>query len=277
MSRGLQYYVSSNIHIALCAALFVSGSYRLFRIEVDYYLLAFVFLATYLTYNLHRIIGLIKYVDTDEQQLPPRFLFVKDHLSVLLISSFICGIGVLILYSQLSLPDHYIITLAVATMAYLIPVFPGFRRLRDLPYIKIFLISFVWAGIFMIPYFENNKFIDLNSFIIFFEKFLFIIALTIPFDRRDRSIDQSVGLSTFATSWNNRRLEIIGATILLSVFSCQYFLFLNNILTLFQLFLLAIFGLLTYSLGYRVIKKEDYYYLFYLDGLILINGLIYWV
>jgi hypothetical protein len=62
-----------------------------------------------------------------------------------------------------------------------------FGNLRDIPGAKIFLIAFVWsASIFVFTY---NGVIDLVDYLMFSYNFIFILAITIPFDIRDLDFD----------------------------------------------------------------------------------------
>lgn len=60
-------------------------------------------------------------------------------------------------------------------------------RLRDFPFIKIFLISFTWAATCVIlPAIQAQLIIPIH---LFFLQFLFIFFITIPFDINDMEID----------------------------------------------------------------------------------------
>jgi 4-hydroxybenzoate polyprenyltransferase len=72
-------------------------------------------------------------------------------------------------------------------------------RLRDFSFIKIFLIAIVWSYVTgVIPMYEQG--IPINTTIIYFlEMICFFIAITIPFDIRDFSVDTANNVQTIPT------------------------------------------------------------------------------
>jgi 4-hydroxybenzoate polyprenyltransferase len=67
-------------------------------------------------------------------------------------------------------------------------------RLRDIPLVKIFLISLTWAGTTVIlPALQVGNFIPYHLFCL---QFVFIFFITIPFDINDMEIDRAIGVKT---------------------------------------------------------------------------------
>ena len=63
--------------------------------------------------------------------------------------------------------------------------------LREFPYVKIFLIAFSWAFITVVlPLINSDLDFTYFNFIEFIVRFLFVIAITIPFDIRDVKTDK---------------------------------------------------------------------------------------
>src|SRR5690606_39484239 len=66
--------------------------------------------------------------------------------------------------------------------------------LRTIPFLKLFLIAFVWAGSSIgLLLVVHHSLIQYQ--LLFFSVFFFVIGITIPFDIRDKSTDES-GLKT---------------------------------------------------------------------------------
>ena len=62
---------------------------------------------------------------------------------------------------------------------------------RSIPIFKVFLISFVWSYItYLMPLIYNGFEIDFNILKYFTLRFLFIFAISIPFDIRDFNVDK---------------------------------------------------------------------------------------
>ena len=80
--------------------------------------------------------------------------------------------------------------LAIISALYAYPFIRNERGLRDLKYIKIFLIAIIWTGTATLSLVEYGLYPN-SEFLIFFilEKLFFVIAITIPFDIRDIHYD----------------------------------------------------------------------------------------
>ncbi len=62
--------------------------------------------------------------------------------------------------------------------------------LRTIPFVKIFIISLVWTvSTILLLVIENNILITVNIIFHIIARFLFVFAITIPFDIRDLSYD----------------------------------------------------------------------------------------
>ena len=91
-------------------------------------------------------------------------------------------------------PHARMIALAAGflSIAYIFPIGPG-RRIRDIPGLKIFLISLVWAlTTSWLPLAQYQLDMDLPSLLgHLLPRALFIFAITLPFDLRDLDADQT--------------------------------------------------------------------------------------
>ena len=64
--------------------------------------------------------------------------------------------------------------------------------LRQVPFLKIFIISIIWTiSTFLILVFENNIVLDKTILFHFLTRLFFVFAITIPFDIRDLPFDNS--------------------------------------------------------------------------------------
>ena len=268
LSKLIRFYIYSNLHISIAATIFVWSAFSIADFDVNIYYLVFIFSGSFLIYNVHRIIGLTKI--TKEFRSERHLIFDSDGkiMFALLLIAFIIG-SISFVELNSTYRTYLTIPILISTL-YIIPLFWK-QRLRDINFIKILLISFVWSFFYYIPLrFSSN----VGAGIIFFEKFLFIFALTIPFDNRDRHVDQLQGLRTFANIFSEKQsiylptLLLIISSVLASVsfYSGQY--------SGTELGSILISYLLTLVLIINSLDKEEFFFLAYLDGMILLHGLI---
>ena len=270
----------SNLHISLAAGIYILGAYALLDFTDPYahVVPAMISIGTFITYNAHRYIGQQRISD---RLFPRRILFVQRYRLIIGVLSALALVPIGVFLSKQNPGIWLILTPCVLlTFLYLVPVFPGQTRLRDLPWIKIIIIATVWSGLFLLPLFTTTEtpYIDEQSILIFIEKFFFFIAITIPFDYRDREIDSSQGVVTIATQFKPHELKIgivacLGAA-MLAVIS----LFLNGTYSVRLAIGLIFFYLMSIALSLGGIRpQQEIYYLGILDGLILLSGLCYFL
>jgi 4-hydroxybenzoate polyprenyltransferase len=79
---------------------------------------------------------------------------------------------------------------ALLSLFYALPMFGSGKGLRDLPYLKVFLIAFSW-GYLTVPVtaVELGVRMDPSGWSLFIERTLFVFAITVPFDIRDLPYD----------------------------------------------------------------------------------------
>lgn len=76
----------------------------------------------------------------------------------------------------------------------------GNKKLREIPFLKIFFISLIWAYTTVFIPLGGSGIIQYSSLILmFFQRFFFIFAITIPFDIRDIEKDRRSNLKTIPT------------------------------------------------------------------------------
>lgn len=143
----------------------------------------------------------------------------------------------------------------------------GFIRLplRSIPILKIFLIAYVWASIssFLPAILDGTQIFQEKNLMIFCAHFLFIIAITLPFDIRDFKSDKNNFLQTIP--------HLIGEipTKLFALFCLSgFYLIISNYL---DHGFLMLFSILT---GVLILlsspRRNYYYYLLFIDGTIML-------
>ena len=137
--------------------------------------------------------------------------------------------------------------------------------LRSIPILKVFLIAYVWASVSsLLPVImENMRLFTYDHVTIFVAHFFFILSITLPFDIRDFSNDNTAELITIPQLIGIVPTKIL-ALVCLGIFAVLIFSHLNN--WYFEAFLLLTAGLILFSSPHR----KDYYFTFFIDGTIIL-------
>ena len=136
--------------------------------------------------------------------------------------------------------------------------------LRSIPFLKVFLISYVWASISaLLPVISHGGSISGQAMLIFLMQFLFIFSITLPFDIRDFTADYKKHIITTPHAIGMK------ATKMLSWFSILLFasIFIYMTGTWIIMILTAIVGSLIF---FSTPKKKDHYFTFFMDGTIVL-------
>lgn len=234
----------------------------------------FAFFATIFLYSTHRIIGIKKVKAFEDEQ---RFGLVYEYRKHIIILGLIGVLGAGICFMIVPLKIKLlIIAPAIFSLLYVIPIFPGKKRLRDYSFIKIFTIAFVWAWItsFIPEYIAQGKF-DVHQLLSFSERFLFFMAITIPFDIRDFEVDIYLGVKTIPSLLGIKKSKLLALCCLL--FHLCIVLCLSNA-GYFQSTILAPYLILFIVTGTLIYNSNqgwsDYYFSGLLDGMMILQWLL---
>ena len=167
----------------------------------------FVFFATLGVYTLHR---LLSYHRSGGQPDGRRYRVVATHPRTSLIIG--CGslLAALAIGSFLPLARFWPVVFAVPfTYFYLIPLYPGGPRLRDLPYLKVVWVALAWTLMTQVFPTPATGMLHPETAI----RFAFTLAVALLFDTRDVVLDRRQGVRTLAA--DHPRLNRVLATLLL--------------------------------------------------------------
>ncbi|MCC7245478.1 MAG: UbiA family prenyltransferase [Saprospiraceae bacterium] len=242
-----------------------------------------IFFATLVDYNLHRLISLF----TDQETLySGKNSWVIEN-KAWFYALIICSLsGFFYALSQARSEVLYtLLPFAVLTLFYYLPAPKnkrGFWGLRQIPYFKIFLIALVWSGVtVMLPVVHAAP--DANRFhvlMMVIERFLFVFAITIPFDVKDMEADREAGLQTIPMHIGAEKSYQLSIWLLICFFilSSLHYLIYQQIFMLVAFFLS--FSSTLFVLKFKKIRSHPLYYYGMLDGTMLLQGLLvyafYW-
>lgn len=272
----LDLLLFSNIFIALCSVAQGLVTYKLLGTEPDKYVLGLLFCATLALYNFSILLSKPK---KPERSVFRRVRWIFSHYRLMITLTIISVVSILPLSYFLNTSSKILlIALALISVAYSLPIFTIHDKrfgLRNIPGVKLFLIATVWAlSCVLLPILEmesNNEIsITLNDTILLITKrFLFIAAITVPFDIRDLFQDKSNELKTIPVILGEKTALLvcqgllIAYLILLFLFTDQ---FNSNFFALTLTILLA--GWLIFRSKW---EKNEYYYFLYLDGTMILQ------
>ncbi|RZL56389.1 MAG: hypothetical protein EOO93_18560 [Pedobacter sp.] len=273
----LDFLLFSNLFIAICAVAQGLVTYHLLKVKPSEHVLAFLFFSTLLIYNLAVLLSKPK-----EPQKSPfkrvRWIFAHHRLTIstTLISALcLIPLGLLYLSFESKLLMIFIGSLAVA---YNIPFLTLNNKkigLRNIPGIKLFLIAFVWASsCVLLPIVELESMHQIQvplseTVLLIAKRFLFVCAITVPFDIRDLFQDKLYELKTIPVVLGEKKAWIF-CQALLAI--CLLLLILFTKTINLDVIALALTLLLTGWLIFKSnLKRNEYYYFFYLDGTMLLQ------
>ena len=149
-------------------------------------------------------------------------------------------------------------------------------RLREIPYLKIFVITFVWTWTtILIPVTaEGINSIDASVVELFAQRFLFIFAITIQFDIRDMKADRQAELKTLPLLLGHGNAKLISVIALIISFIVSVFSSLNaqNTYVLLALVISVILTLFFITRNEKAFPGKYYYH--FLDGALLFQGVL---
>jgi len=245
-----QYLVKTNIWVALC----FTGMLAFFQLtlyELNFYVLGIVFFGTIAVYNFTRIKTLREFIQFNSENRLQIFLTYFG-----LICTLIC----LVLRGFELKTFLYLGVLGFVSFCYNLPF--SNLGLRAIPFLKLFLIAFVWAGSSIGLLLVVHHSVIQYQFL-FLAVFFFVMGITIPFDIRDqitdepdlKTIPQTIGL-------NASKLLATGSLILSGLLFYLEFREINPIV--FSWFTtLFISALLTLNSSER---RSEFFYSFWVES-----------
>ena len=214
------YWVSSGVvamYAAACSVLVV---------EFSWTWAAALFFATLSSYTYHRVGPGIEHSSSGIEGI--RRNWITANLRALRIQMIISGIIAMVLFAMLCTFEQWAFLLPAAILAviYILPIVPKggkWLRLRELPFVKIFIIVAVWMVLALLPLVtEISPLLQNRSLhVLLLQRFLFLLAVTIPFDLRDMEFDRVRGIKTIATALGaERSIQISHVLLVLSALVC---------------------------------------------------------
>ena len=208
------FYINSSIHVALAVYSLVKITELYFSLHANQSLDFFIFFGTITGYNFVKYAGVAK--------LHHRSL--TNNLKVIQIFSFFCFLAMCFYAYQLPIKTLlFTIPLQLLTFLYAVPFLSGFHKnLRQISYLKIVVVAFVWTGFtVLIPILNSEKISVLEVVLHSIQRFLIVVVLILPFDIRDVKYD-AISLQTIPKKIGIEKTKKMGLILMIFALVLEY-------------------------------------------------------
>ena len=274
------FLLFSNIFMSLCAVAQALLTFQLIGEKPMFPVLGLLFTSTLGIYNFCILITRPKHPETSSYK---RVRWFFGHYRLMVTFTIVSLLSLIPLFFLITTESKILlIFLGGLSFSYGLPLFTiGDHKfgLRNIPGLKPFLITLVWTlscvlfPVLEILHLHTNDISMHNITILIAKRFLFIGALTIPFDIRDLFDDRQQGLKTIPVALGEKKAYIF-CQIMLAAYIVLLFLFRSNGLSI-DFWALTLTVILT---GWLIFKsaweKNEYYYFFYMDGVLILQYVI---
>jgi hypothetical protein len=274
----------SNIYIAIAAVamtwqtqLILFGDFQIDKLSI------LVFFATMFIYASHRLVGLFSVKHFLKEG---RFKVINTYKNHIWIYTGIAFMGLIYAFFQVNFRLQLALVVpGLISLGYVIP-FLGIKkgkkklRLRDLNWIKIFLIAVVWGYVTVILPVLEVRSISWSDLLILLERIIFIFMITLPFDIRDLKVDLFNKVKTIPAVYGipkTMKLVLLSFIFLMILVTINYIL-IPPIPKYFALYGLWLSLISTYIfIKISIYKIDDYYFTGLLDGTMWIQFICVWI
>jgi len=276
-ARFLDFILFSNIFIACCAMAQGALTYLLLNTQPNLTVIALLGCSTLSLYNFSMILARPKKPLSSPHR---RVHWIYSHYKLVLFLTALSSVALIPLLLQLSLNTIILLSLTgLLALSYNFPLFKGASNrfgLRNLPGAKLFIIAMVWAlSCVCVPIIElksSGISVSLTDLLLLtVKRFLFVTAITIPFDIRDLFQDKQYNLKTLPVILGEKKAYLLCQSLLI-LYVIFLLIFVNHLT--FATIGLILVTLLTGWLIFRSRwEKNEYYYFLFLDGTLILQFL----
>lgn len=262
LKKLFNFYLDANIHVALSVYALVQVTLVEYGLDYDQPISLALFFGTIVEY------GFIKYAS-----LAKHYLFVKQkYLKLIQLFNFSCALFAMYYVSQLNLKTVFVAAaLILVAFLYVVPSMTTKKNLRNLKGIKAFVVSLTWSvSTVLLPLLNNQVPITDAVLIDLVQRFLFILALMVPFEIRDLKFDEP-DLRTIPQVLGINGSLFLG--VILLVFFVVFGLLRPELNTNSLYVEWGIALLLLLALGFTKENQSRYYASFFVEGI----PIVWWI
>lgn len=243
---------------------------QLLGLDYDiFHYFCFVFFSTLCSYNFHW--GITPSSDTAMVRLGWTFRHRQVHL-VLFVFGFIGSCWFFFYF----IGHWFWLGISVLlTFLYSAPKLPALRLLRNIAVGKTIFLAMVWMYVTAaLPVFISGKNWQMADILFCCSRFMFIYAICILFDYRDRDYDKQEGIRSMITYLDDKGVDILffGTLVL---FGISTVLLIPAGMSVLNTILILLPGIIMIPL-YKIGKKNfsDYLYYIGLDGMMMLPAIL---
>src|SRR5690606_6399426 len=205
IKKAFDFFVFTSIYIACCAVIMTAQTNQLLQLNYDItpYLL-FVFFSTICSYNFHW------YLTPEAETEKMRVNWTQRHKQLHLLLFCIGALGSAWYYFYFIEHWFWLSGAALLTFLYSAPklAFRPFLYLRKIAIGKTIFLSFVWMYVTtLLPLIFSETLFTGKAFLFCISRFLFIYAICIIFDYRDRINDRKEGVKSMITYFSEKGIN----------------------------------------------------------------------
>lgn len=262
--------------IGLCAACMTAFTFELTGVADQYlHYIILIGAATASLYSIHKVIGLQK---TLRLSNTGRYAVIRQYQFHIRVYAVLWLLLTLWLFFPIARIDLmlWLAPGGLIAVLYVIPIFPGRKRLRDYGWGKIILLGLSWSWLTCIV--PMGYFLEAPAVMVTLaglQQMIFIMLLGIPFEIRDIDIDKSLNLITMPERLGKRKTLLVTILLIItSILITSYVAFYYGNLP--YGLAMSICCLVTYPLtliSYR--RDDDYFYTGLVDGMMMILLFLY--
>ncbi len=265
LKKLFKFYLNASIHVSLSVFSLAWITLMKYGLPFDENVLCFILFASIIGYNFVKYFGLAK--------LHRRSM--ASWLRAIALFSILCFMIMCYFVFKLELNTILIISgFGAVTFMYAIPFLPKrffvdkHHNLRSISGLKVYLIGLVWAGVtVLLPLINENYAFDEDVILTFIQRFIFIIALMLPFELRDLKYD-SLKLGTIPQKIGVNRTKILGVLLALVFFFLEFLK--THLIGHYVLIQLAITFILILFTVFSKQDQSDTYTAFWVEGIPLV-------
>ena len=265
LRQTTEFLIYSNIYVSICVVALCKSTAIVLGFSQSR-ILPFIFFSTLFAYNFQRLIMF----NPNKIQATHLKWMTKHRNFILSITIISMILSIYYAFNLSSTALLFLIPASVISLLYPLKIFSFESEkisLRELPYIKIFLIATVWSIVSVCLVAEEQSMLfSIDVLLLFLARFCFVIAITIPFDIRDLKSDD-LSLKTIPQLYGEEKAKIIAIYSLagFELFSTVHF-FIGDF-SIFILIALLLCSILTAILIFKSSqKKNNFYFSFWVEG-----------
>lgn len=176
----INFYLNASIHVALAATALVLMTYYFANLPVDNIVVLLVFFGTISTYNFMKYASVV--IKNNEVGTKTKMVIILSTLSFM---------GAVFCFLKLRWHAQFTTVLfGFLCILYVIPIAKEKKNLRNLAGVKIYIVSFCWAGITtIIPIINADIPIETDLIYKFVQRFVLTLILILIFEINDLKYD----------------------------------------------------------------------------------------